>query len=105
VCLPGPPREMQPMFEAEVLTGRGFVSIPSGQRGPGEAIDPPGAPDANDTIIATAAVHEIGLGESAAAERLGDLMQRDREVLVGTTASGGIVSARIRATGRRAEAT
>jgi nicotinamide-nucleotide amidase len=78
-CLPGPPNEMKPMFEA-------FVA-------------PVLRDDSN--IVATAALHSIGLGESTLAERLGDLMERGREPSVGTTASDGIVSIRVRATGAR----
>ena len=77
-CLPGPPREMQPMFE-------NFVA--------------PDLPSASGSVVLTARVQEFGMGESVAAEKLGDLMQRDRNPLVGTTASQSIVSARIRAEG------
>src|SRR6185436_2271955 len=38
-----------------------------------------------------------GLGESAVAEKLGDLMRRDRNPSVGTTVTGGVVSLRINA--------
>lgn len=75
-CFPGPPRELAPMFEK-------FVADPllaSGQTPP----------------IAQRIIRTFGLGESAVAERLGDLMDRDQRVLVGTTASGGIVSIRVR---------
>jgi nicotinamide-nucleotide amidase len=78
VCMPGPPREMRPMFEGVVpawLAGRG--------------VEP----------VVTAVMPSVGLGESDAAARLGELMDRGRNPLVGTTASGGVVSARIRATG------
>ena len=75
VCLPGPPREMEPMFEQ-------FV-----------------APLLPRLEMATAAVHAFGQGESFLAERLGDRMRRDRNPLVGTTASGSVVSARVRGTG------
>jgi nicotinamide-nucleotide amidase len=59
------------------------------------------APDLRDdaNVVATAALHSIGLGESALAELLGELMVRGREPSVGTTASDGIVSIRVRATG------
>ena len=76
-CLPGPPNEMRPMFHcfvAPLLRSEGDV-------------------------VATAALHTIGLGESAVGELLGELMARGREPSVGTTASDGIVSIRIRATG------
>ena len=81
-CLPGPPNEMKPMFDSIV------------------------APDLRDdaNVVATAALHSIGLGESTLAERLGELMERGREPSVGTTASDGIVSIRVRATGAPAVA-
>lgn len=79
-CLPGPPREMQPMFRDHV--------VPALPVNAGEA-------------ILTARVQEFGMGESVAAEKLGELMRRDRNPLVGTTASESIVSARIRAQGRQ----
>jgi len=74
-CLPGPPREMKPMFEAQVL--------PRLRLEPGRE-------------IATRALHTFGLGESEIASRLGSLMDRDRNPTVGTTASQGVVSCRIR---------
>ncbi len=79
-CLPGPPREMHPMFQSFVL---------------------PALPADGDRIIRTVRLQEFGMGESVAAEKLGELMQRDRNPLVGTTASDSIVSARIRAHGSR----
>ncbi len=79
-CLPGPPREMWPMFECEV------------------------APKLPQGAMATAAVHAFGQGESFLAERLGDRMTRDRNPLIGTTASGSIVTARIRGHGAAADA-
>ena len=81
-CLPGPPGEMRPMFEAWVAP---LVARPG-------------------MVVATAALHSIGLGESSIAERLGDRMMRGREPSVGTTASDGVVTVRIRATGPREEA-
>ncbi len=72
-CLPGPPREMEPMFDAQVA-----VHLPT-------------------VAMSTAAVHSFGQGESFLAQQLGSLMLRDRNPLIGTTASGSIVSARIRA--------
>lgn len=82
-CLPGPPRELVPMFEGAVL--------------PALNLD-------HSRAILTRALHTIGLGESDIATLLsstpdGNLMRRDRSPLVGTTASGGIVSVRIRALG------
>jgi len=81
-CLPGPPREMRPMFEASVL---------------------PELP-APDRAIVARLVHAFGAGESHVAELLGDLMDRDRNPLVGTTASGGIITCRMRAEFDSAEA-
>jgi nicotinamide-nucleotide amidase len=81
-CLPGPPREMEPMFEAEVAPALA---------GAGRA-------------VARRSVLSFGLGESALAERLGPLMDRGRTPSVGTTASGSIVTARIRAEGEPAAA-
>jgi nicotinamide-nucleotide amidase len=77
-CLPGPPREMKPMFDAEV--------VPRLRIAPGRT-------------VATRALHCFGLGESEIAARLGELMDRDRNPTVGTTASQGVVSCRIRCTG------
>lgn len=72
-ALPGPPREMHPMFER-------FVA---------PAIRP-------TRDVRTRVLRTFGLGESAVAELLGELMDRDRNPLIGTTASQGIVSIRIR---------
>ncbi|MFO0829640.1 MAG: competence/damage-inducible protein A [Phycisphaerales bacterium] len=83
-CLPGPPREMVPMLERETL---GML-----------------AERAGDEAMPTLAVHSYGAGESALAERLGDLMRRDADPVIGTTASRSIVSARIRSRGDRATA-
>ena len=74
-CLPGPPREMRPMFEACVEP---LLS-------PGEGV-----------IVRTRALHTFGLGESEVASRLGELMDRGRDPLVGTTASRGVVTCRLR---------
>jgi nicotinamide-nucleotide amidase len=74
-CLPGPPREMRPMFESLVSPriasgGEGWISL---------------------------ALHTFGLGESDVARRLGDLLARTEGPLVGTTASEGVVTVRLRA--------
>ncbi len=74
-CLPGPPSEMKPMFEEYV----GARLTRSRER-----------------VVRTAIFQTMGLGESEIAQRLGSLMARDRVPLVGTTASGGIVSVRVR---------
>ncbi len=83
-ALPGPPREMQPMFEAQV--------------------EPRLAAARSGEAIATETVHAFGDGESSLAERIADLMERGRNPSVGTAASPGRVTARIRATGSSAVA-
>ena len=82
-ALPGPPHEMKPMFERFVEPeARGMVSGVTRAR-----------------LLLT-----FGLGESSVAEILGDLMDRGREALglpvIGTTASRGVVTCRLRATAR-----
>jgi len=81
-CLPGPPREMQPMFREVVVprlaTGQGLVRR-------------------------TRLVHACGAGESDLAAKLGELMEAGRTPQVGITASHGVVTARIRAEGPAAE--
>ncbi len=52
---------------------------------------------ANGAVILSRTLHTFGLGESAIAEMLGDLMDRSHNPSVGTTVSGGIVSLRINA--------
>ena len=83
-ALPGPPTEMMPMLLEQVL--------PSLER------------PASGDVVLTEAVHAYGLGESAGAERLGSLMDRGREPLVGTTVSESILTARIVARGPQAPA-
>jgi nicotinamide-nucleotide amidase len=75
-ALPGPPREMKAMFR-ERIEGE----LP--------------APDAGRCLVAET-IRAFGIGESRAAQVLGDLTQRDREPTVGLTASDAIISARIR---------
>jgi nicotinamide-nucleotide amidase len=77
-CLPGPPREMVPMLEGDVLP----------------AVRPAGAP-----ALAKCTVGTYGMGESSLAERLGARMARDREPAVGTTASGSVVAIQVVARG------
>ncbi len=79
-CLPGPPPEMIPMFEAHVVPALAPV--------PGR-------------IIRTHTLHCFGIAESDLAARLGTLMDRSRNPLVGTTASGGVVSIRVRYDGAK----
>jgi len=75
LCLPGPPRELMPIFEREI--------------GAIVRADPA-------FTIATRTLPTFGMGESAVAERLGGVMARDRNPLVGTTASRGVVTCRLR---------
>ena len=81
VCLPGPPREMQPMFRDAVRPHLG-----TGER-----------------CRRTRLVHACGAGESDLAARLGELMDPRRDPRVGITASDGVVTARLRAEGVPAE--
>jgi nicotinamide-nucleotide amidase len=74
-CLPGPPAEMQPMFETHVAPR---LRPPAGR------------------AVRTRVLHCVGIGESDLAARLGTLMARERNPTVGTTASGGVVSVRLR---------
>ena len=77
-ALPGPPREMQPMFQAEVW---------------------PVACGLGGGRLWTVQVHSAGLGESDAADRLGVMLARDHRPQVGITASHGVVTARVRGPG------
>lgn len=81
VALPGPPAEMRPMFE--------------------RLVEPELTRDQGDEILATAEVFCFGLGESAIADRIDDLMHRDRNPSVGTTVGTCICTCRIRARGSR----
>jgi nicotinamide-nucleotide amidase len=74
-CLPGPPGELRPMFHNHVEP----------------ALRPP-----EGRTVRVRAVHVFGLGESDLATRLGGMMDRRRNPLVGTTASGAVVTCRIR---------
>ncbi|MEI8139320.1 MAG: competence/damage-inducible protein A [bacterium] len=47
-------------------------------------------------VVAVESLATFGAGESTVAEKLGELMRRDRNPLVGTTVSGGIVTVRFR---------
>jgi nicotinamide-nucleotide amidase len=79
-CLPGPPREMEPMLERSVLPALRRLA--------------PSRPPAR-TLHASC----CGLPESAVAERIADLMARDRAVRVGTTASEGVVTVSVHGAG------
>jgi nicotinamide-nucleotide amidase len=75
--IPGVPKEMKAMFTRYILPRIEKLS--------------------GGTVILSRTLHTFGLGESALAERLGDLMHRDRNPSVGTTVTGGVVSLRINA--------
>ena len=74
-CLPGPPGEMKPMFEAQVTPA---IRLEAGRR------------------VMTHFIHLAGIGEGDAAAKLGQLMDRARVPLVGITASGGVLTCRVR---------
>ncbi|HMN41764.1 MAG TPA: nicotinamide-nucleotide amidohydrolase family protein [Phycisphaerales bacterium] len=77
-CLPGPPGELRPMFAQQVL--------------------PRLRPDPSRTI-ATRLLYVVGLAEADCVDRLGPLTKRDHtdgHPLIGITASGGILTIRIR---------
>lgn len=74
--VPGVPREMSNLFQHEIV--------------------PRLSAFAREGVILATKVNTFGVGESDIAQMLGDLMQRDRNPLVGTTVSQGIVAARIR---------
>jgi nicotinamide-nucleotide amidase len=79
--MPGVPKEMKIMFERSVAPR---LSTDAGACTPG-------------ACILSKTLHTFGVGESAIAQRLGDLMRRDRNPSVGTTVSNGYVSVRINA--------
>lgn len=85
-CLPGPPREMQPMFVEALGPHLRDKGIGKGDR-----------------IRRTRLVHACGAGESDLAARLGELMDPERRPRVGITASHGQVTARIRAEGEASQ--
>ena len=79
---PGVPREMFAMFDLSIE--------PAIRRALADA-------GALSRVILTTKVNTFGSGESDIAQRLGPLMARDRNPVVGTTVSAGIVSVRVRA--------
>lgn len=74
-CLPGPPGEMRDGYARHV---RSAIRRDSSR------------------TVAMRVLPTIGLGESDVAQRLGVLMRRDRNPLIGTTASSAIVTCRVR---------
>ncbi len=81
-CLPGPPGELKPMLETHVV--------------------PLLRPDTSRRIL-TRFVHLTGIGEGDAGVKLGDLMDRARNPLVGITVSGSILTCRVRYEGTLSE--
>ncbi|MCK6480436.1 MAG: nicotinamide-nucleotide amidohydrolase family protein, partial [Planctomycetes bacterium] len=82
-CLPGPPREMEPMLRRWVLPALRRRS--------------PGRPRER-TLYASC----CGVPESDLADRLADLMARDREVRVGTAVTEGIITVAVHGAGEAA---
>jgi nicotinamide-nucleotide amidase len=85
-AMPGPPREMQPMWETHVVPRIEQACVARGCAG-----------------LRTHALHSCGLPESVAAERIRPWMARGSNPVIGTTASGALVSARITAMGLDAD--
>ena len=81
--MPGVPKEMKIMFERSIR--------------PKLAAAESGRVDPVSSVILSRTLHTFGVGESVVAERLGDLMRRDRNPSVGTTVSNGYVSLRLNA--------
>jgi len=77
-AMPGVPREMKSMFTHRVMPIL-------------ESMDLGG-----DRVIMTTKLNTFGIGESNVADRMGDLMTRDKNPMVGTTVAKGVVSIRIR---------
>ncbi|MHC4126786.1 MAG: CinA family nicotinamide mononucleotide deamidase-related protein [Planctomycetota bacterium] len=77
-CLPGPPHEMEAMFDGQV---RGELDL------------------SDEKVRLTGLVHAYGLPEADAGERLGEIADRDRSPRVGITVSDAILTARIQAEG------
>jgi len=74
-AFPGVPHEMEKMAECYLF--------PLFDRGSGKA-------------VAVESLATFGAGESTVAEKLGALMRRDRNPMIGTTVSGGVVTVRLR---------
>lgn len=73
-CLPGVPYEMKAMFEARVR---------------------PRLPSGGGAIVLTRTLRTFGMSESEVGERIADLMRRDRNPTVGTSAAEMVISIRI----------
>jgi nicotinamide-nucleotide amidase len=81
--MPGVPSEMKRMFEAHILTRLA-------------AFKP-------KNVVVNAKVRCFGAGESSIAQRLGDLMQRDRNPLINCTCGAGDIVLHISATAQTPE--
>lgn len=77
-AMPGVPREMKSMFTHRVMPVLDSMGL------------------GGDRVILTTKLNTFGMGESNVADRMGDLMTRDKNPMVGTTVSQGVVSIRIR---------
>jgi nicotinamide-nucleotide amidase len=82
-CLPGPPHEMQAMFDRMVM---GELALSDAR------------------VRLTGLVHAFGLPEARAGEHLGEIAARDRQPRVGITVSDSILTARIQSEGTPDEA-
>src|SRR5258706_1422935 len=78
--MPGVPKEMKIMFERSVRP----------------KLEEQGRAGGGQTILSKV-LHRFGLGESTVADRIADLMRRDRNPGVGTTVANGYVSLRLNA--------
>jgi nicotinamide-nucleotide amidase len=78
--MPGVPKEMKIMFTRSVLPKL------TASRG-----------ESDSHVILSKTLHTFGLGESTVAEKIPELMRRDRNPSVGTTVANGYVSLRINA--------
>ena len=81
-CLPGVPTEMQAMFDATI---RPMLRSSGG-----------------DACAISARLHCYGISEARLGETIADLMARGRNPLVGTTASGAVLTLRLLAQGDNA---
>lgn len=102
---PGVPSEMVAMFRLSILPEIEKYSVEgsssSGSSGDGNSGGNSGGTEGNHSsarrdAILTAKINTFGSGESTVAEKLGELMDRRRNPLVGTTVAGGVVSVRVR---------
>lgn len=85
-CLPGPPRELHGMFDAEVLPWLATRARDSASK------------------IAKATLHMFGVPESQFAESVGSWMDRDENPLMGVTVKEGVLTVVLRARAAKLEA-